>query len=143
MKNLVYADHSLAGTFIDDINILLKAYVDHTVAETFIDDKSLCNVLYTNTLEPLGLLQLYLSSCSGGSLLAFNDFVIPPYGTTVLTLQLEEGESERKVTRSFMVVLCKMPLSGILGRSCIEKLDVVTSPIHLKILYHINDISQA
>lgn len=46
---------------------------------------------------------------------------------------------ERKVTISFLVVTCKRVLSGILGRSFLERLDVVASPFHLKVAYHISE----
>ena len=58
---------------------------DSYVGESY-NNKSLCNDLYIDTLEQLGLHQANLSPCGDESLIAFNDFVTLPYGMTYLLL---------------------------------------------------------
>lgn len=72
----------------------------------------------------------------GGDLLVFNNLITRPYKMTYLTLSLVEGVGEKKVTLSFLVILCMSTFKGILGRSFLAKLDVEAFPIHSKVTYH-------
>lgn len=53
------------------------------------------NSIYGDTLEQLSIQQLNLSLYDGRDLLAFNDSVKCPYGSTNLKLSLGEGEDMR------------------------------------------------
>lgn len=70
--------------------------------------------------------------------MAFNDSITHSYGMTSLPLSFGEEESERKLTLHFLVVPCKSAFSGILGKTFLEKLDVMASPIYLKVTYYKN-----
>lgn len=55
---------------------------------------------------------------------------------TYLTMSQGERLDERKVTLKFLVILCRSAFKGIIERSFLVKLDVVASPVHLKVAYH-------
>lgn len=53
-----------------------------------------------------------------------------------LKLSLGEGVCERKVTLSFLVILCWSAFCGICGRSFLERIYAVASPVHMKMWYY-------
>lgn len=107
-----------------------------TVTRFLIDDKSSCNILYKKALESLGLHQTDLSPLEGEDLLAFNDSVTHTCRAMDLTLSVREGMRKRTITLTFLVIHYKSAFKGILGRSFLDKLDMVVSMVHLKIAYH-------
>lgn len=101
-----------------------------------VDDRSSCNVLYADILELLGLQRMDLNPYYVGDLLAFNDSITRPWGTTYMTWAIGEATYERKVILSFHVISCKSVFRDILERSFLERLNVVASSVHLKGTYH-------
>ena len=53
-----------------------------------------------------------------------------------LTIDIREGTHKKKVILNFLIGSCKSTFRGILGRSFMERLVVVASPSHLKVIYH-------
>lgn len=43
---------------------------------------------------------------------------------------------ERKIIPKFLVIPCRNAFRGILGRSFLSKLDVISFIVHLKVTYH-------
>lgn len=107
--------------------VIIDTISNHTIFKFLIEDGSSCNVLYIDTLRKLEIRQQDHDLCDDISLLAFNDFITHPYGATNLLFSLVEMEGERKVTLSFLVVLCKISFSGILGRCWTWLLPLFTS----------------
>lgn len=56
----------------------------------------------------------------------------------IVDLQASFSGEKRKRTMNFLffVVPCEIVCNGILGRSFLATLDVVASPVHLKMKYH-------
>lgn len=69
-------------------------------------------------------------------LLSFNNLVALPCGAINPMLSIVEGTRQKRVTLTFLLVLCKSVSKGILGRSFLERLDAVASTFHMKITYH-------
>lgn len=59
-------------------------------------------------------------------LLAFKDLVTYFCGAIDLMLPIGEGKHQRKVTLSFHMIQYRSAFKGIMGRSILEILDVVT-----------------
>lgn len=72
------------------------------------------------------------------NILAFNDSTTRPCGWVDIIVSLGEGEEKRSANIYFLVVPCESVFKGFLGRPFIATLDMVASPVHLKIKYHDN-----
>lgn len=70
-------------------------------------------------------------------MLAFNDSMTHPQGTTIMTLTIGEGAREMKMILNFLVISGKSVFRDITWRSFLAKLDAVAFPAHLKVTYHI------
>lgn len=91
--------------------------------------------LYVGTPMKLRLCQQDLDLCDDGSLLTFNDSITRPCGAADLPLSLGEGEDEIWIILFFFIVSCKSAFSGIIGTYFLATLDVMASPVHLKVIY--------
>lgn len=80
--------------------VIIVAIEDHTVTGFVVDDENSCKVLYTITLEQLGLHQLDLSPYKGENLLDFNNFITHPCRMTYLILLTSEEQKSQERQRS-------------------------------------------
>lgn len=87
----------------------------------------------------LGIQQTDLTIYSDGDLLAFNDSVTLLRGAVDMAVMVGEKACERKVILNFLIILCKTAFRGVIGRSFLVSLDVVDSPVNLKVTYHVVD----
>lgn len=109
---------------------------NHNLTGFLIDDKSLCNIPYSYTTNMIGIKQAYLNMYNGRELLAFNNLITYPQWAIDLTVIVREESYERKVTPNFLIIQCQSTIRGVLKRSFLARLDAITSPIHLKVIYH-------
>lgn len=86
----------------------------------------------------LGLGDRTLKSYEDGSLLAVNESFTIPCGIIEMSISFGEREDERTVNVHFLVIPCENTYNVTLGRSFLSTLDMVSSPIHLKMKYHNN-----
>lgn len=68
--------------------------------------------------------------------MAFNNSITLPSGVEDLSLTIKEGVCERSVIFDSLLIPCRNIFRGILRKSFLEKLDAVTSLVHLKVTYH-------
>lgn len=76
-----------------------------------------------------------LKPCEEMNILAFDDSTTRPCGWVDMIVSLREGEDKRSINIYFLVVPCESVFKGFLGRPFITTLDVVASPVHLKMKY--------
>lgn len=76
-----------------------------------------------------------LKPCEEMNILAFDDSTTRPCGWVDMIVSLKEGEDKRSTNIYFLVVPCESVFKGFLGRPFVATLDVVASPVHLKMKY--------
>lgn len=94
-------------------------------------DRNLTGFLVDNVNSWIILQTLDMNIYCGGDLFSINDSLTHPCKATYLKLSLAEQVRGRKVTVNSLLILCRSTFKGILGRSFLENLDVMASPIHL------------
>lgn len=117
--------------------IVTVTIVNHFVSWILIDDESSCNYYFRIFIE-LGLRKQYMRLCEGQSLVMFNDSSFCLCGHVYLSISLGEGNNNRIMNVCFSVISCKNVYNDILGRPFLAALDVMASPVHLKIKYQNN-----
>lgn len=125
------------GILNSGLPFVIVVVMNHpTVTGFLIDDGSSCNILYEEALKLVGLYWTEPTPSEGEEILAFNNSVTHPSREIDITSSVGEETRKRTMTLTFLMILCKTSLKVILVRSFLAKLDVVVSPIHLKIAYH-------
>lgn len=116
--------------------IITATIVNPFVSRILIDDKSFYNFVYLRIFTESGLRKQYLRSCKGQSLATFRDSSTRSYGHVDIPISLVKRINKVIVNVRFFVIPCGSVYIGILGQRFLKLLDVVASPVHLKMKYH-------
>lgn len=106
------------------------------VSQILIVGGSSCDIMYSKLFKKMNLERGNLLPCEGSNLQAFNGTTTCPWGYVEMVISVDDRKDVRSVIFKFLIVSCKSIHNCILERLFVVMLDVVASPIHLKIKYH-------
>ena len=107
------------------------------VSRVLIDGDSSCDIVYSDLFEKIKLKKEKLWPYEWLNLQVFNGMVTRLWGYIGLMVILGEEGDTIVIDYQFLVVSSKSVYNGVLGWSFASLLDVIASPVYLKLKYHI------
>ena len=109
------------------------------VRRVLVDQESSVDIMYKGLFDILKLLKDLLAPYEGMDLQGFNGAKTTPLGLLDLMVTFGTYPKSKTVKTQFLVLPCDYDYNCIIGRPTLAALGAVTSTVHLKMRFHLDD----